>query len=437
MSNNNKNLSRRERAKMRDNNREEKSVLNFSNNSSLQVDFFQSLLQSFSTDEKVVELIGRNAVLATSLDLVSTIVSSLDLNLYRRQKTGDFVPVRGVRHIDHQLSKPNQANTKTTFIYDIAQIMLSFGHCYIVKAADKYFVFQPREITEEIKDGVITAYKINTMDKAIDPKNVLHIFKPSINRRSYSSPIKNAIAEVLLNSEIIKQVTNHVKSGMMAKGVLKQDIAFQGALSQNMMDALSKQFTQATSGERASGTILLPKGINYEAFAQTIADSSLTEVYGLTRKTIIQSFKIPESIYTAEATSFASANVQEVAFLKNAIKPLCILIQDAFNGWAALTSETEYFQFEMGDLISQEQEKMKAETNKIKADTAVVLNQLRVYSPNEIRETSGFSKITDDSGALVDSADDNPFNAPADVVEPAVETPVLEDNPDNAIKGLI
>lgn len=434
-------MSRRQRAKLRHQEREDKGLFMSSGNNPSGVDFFQQLIQIFSTDARILELIERNSVLSTSIDLISTIASSLELNLYKRQKTGDFVPYRGVRHIDHQLSKPNQLNTKTTFIYDIVQNILAFGHVYIVKASKEYYVFQPREISPEYRNGTLIAYRLLAVNKEVAVSQVLHICRPGLNRKVYWSPTKAVVAETILGNDILKQITNHVRSGMLAKGVLKQDAAGNSALSQNQMDALAKQFSAATSGERASGTIMLPKGISYEAFAQTVADSALTDTYGIARKNILQAFKIPESIYTAEATSFASANVQEIAFLKNAIKPLCVLIQDAFNGWSQLTNEQEYFQFEMGDLVSQEEEKAKADTAQVKATTAQTLSQLsasgkKLYSPNEIREASGHGKITDDGGALVDEADDNPFNAPETTPESEVQDEELDNQEDDVIKSV-
>lgn len=419
--------------------------MSISNNSSAGIDFFQQLINTFSTDSKILELIERNSVLSTCIDLTATIVSSLDLNLYKRQKTGDFVPFKGVRHIDHQLSKPNQLNTKTTFIYDIVQNLLAFGHVYVVKVADTFFVFQPREISAEVRNGTIIAYNLLTIEKTVAVSQVLHICRPGLNRRVYASPTKSVIAETILANDILKQLTNHVRSGMLAKGVLKQDSAGNAALSQSVMDALAKQFTAATSGERAAGTIMLPKGISYEAFAQTVADSALTDTLEAARKNILRAFKIPESIYTAEATSFASANVQEVTFMKNTIKPLCVLIQDAFNGWDQLTTETEYFQFEMGDLVSQEEEQFKATVRSTQAATAQTLSQLsangkKIVSPNEIREAAGLAKITDDSGALVDGADDNPFNLEAqdDQQDPTdnVQEDTLDNQEDDVIKSI-
>lgn len=435
-------LSRRQRAKARreqEGSVESKSLfMGIASSSAVSVDFFQQIINTYQSDAKVLELIERNATVSTAIDLLATIVSTMELNLYRRQKTGDFTPIRGIRHIDHILSKPNQNNTKTTFLYDIVQNLLAFGHVYVVQAGKEYHVFQPREITPTIRDGVIVAYNIPSIDKDVAPAKVLHIFRQGLNRRVYASPVKQVIAQALLNTDIMKQVTNHVKSGMMAKGVLKQDGT--NPLSQAAMEALSKMFTEATQGDRAKGTIMLPKGVSYEAFAATVADSALVELLGITEKQIIQAFRIPESVFTAEATSFASANVQEVFFMKNGVRPICTLIQDAFNGWSALTSETEYFQFEMGDLVSQEEEKFKAETDNLKATTATTLNSLKLYSPNEIREASGHGKITDDAGALVDTADDNPFNA--DPVEgetdPNAEVPEeeLDGKEDDVIKSL-
>ena len=418
----NEKLSRRQRAKLRAEQSsahivvpQEKSLFSLtSNNPNISLNIFEQLMKVFSQDAQLSKIVSGNTTVATCLDIIAMKVATIPLNLYKQQRDGTFIPVKGKRFTDHIFSKPNASDTQTTFLYKLLLYFLTYGNAYLIKANNQLFVLPPTKVFPNKVGGTIQDYKVvldNNLSESINipPRLVCQIFKPSLDN-TYSSAVKNSLTEIFLNSELLDRVASHVKSGMMAKGYLQQDKDASASLSQTQMSQLARQFTEATSGDKASATIVIPKGISYQVIAQTLADSASVEFEKVSRQQIVRAFKIPESLFNSEAgASFATANIQEINFYKNTIKPICILIEGFLNYWSEVTNETEYFRFELGDLISAEEEKARAETKKINADTAQVLNSLKLYSANEVREASGHDDIVDINENPIPDANVNPF----------------------------
>lgn len=391
---------------------EVKSIFSaLSNNSNLNLSLFEQLMKVVSQDSQLAQIVNSNSTVATCVDIIAMKVATFPLNLYKQQTNGVFVPVRGKRHTDHNFSKPNAEDTQITLMYKVATYFLVYGYLYLVKVSDQVFAITPVRVSEVKEKGVIKEYKINLGDgkySTVEKKYVCKVFKPNVDG-GYNSTVRNVIASILLNSEIINQSTNHIKSGMMAKGLLLQDKEASSGLSSNQMKDLSRSFTEATSGDKSANTVMLPKGITYQTIQQTATDSGLIGLHGISDKTIVRAFKIPESIYNSEnGASFATANIQEVNFYKNTIKPICLLIESFINYWDQLTSEKEYFRFELGDMVSAEEEKSRADRRLVDSQTATNLQNLGLYSKNEIREASGHDPIMDSQGNPIEEADINP-----------------------------
>lgn len=412
------NLSRRQKAKLRAETQQQnpveiKSIFSaLSNNPSLNINLFEQLMATVSQDSKLAQVVEANATLSTCVDIIAMKVATIALNLYKQQRNGQFTPVKGKRHTDHILSKPNVDDTQMTLLYKLVSYFLVYGNAYLIKANNQVFVLPPTKVFANKEKGITKDYKviINSDLQLTIPSNlVCKVFKPSLSGK-YSSTVRNVISEVILNSEIINTSANHVKSGMMAKGLLMQDKESSSGLSQTQMTQLSKQFTDATSGAKSANTIMLPKGISYQTIQQTASDSSLIELLDSSRKAIVRAFKIPESIFNSEAgASYATANVQEINFYKNTIKPICMFIESFINYWDQLTSETEYFRFELGDMTSSEEEQIRATTRQTNANSAMTLKNIGLYSANEIREASGHEQIVDINENPIPDADVNPF----------------------------
>lgn len=432
------NLSRRQKAKLRaetqpqQNPIEIKSIFSaLSNNPSININLFEQLMATISQDSKLAQVVEGNSTLSTCVDIIAMKVATISLSLYKQQRDGTFIPVKGKRHTDHILSKPNLEDTQITLLFKLVSYFLTYGNAYLIKANNQVFALPPTKVYPNKVSGITQSYKVvlNTdIQLDVPAKLVCQIFKPSLSGK-YSSTVRNAIADVILNSEIINQSSNHVKSGMMAKGLLIQDKDSSSGLSQTQMTQLSKQFTDATAGSKSANTIMLPKGISYQTVQQTAADSSLIELLEQSRKAIVRAFKIPESIFNSEAgASYATANVQEMNFYKNTIKPICMFIESFINYWDQLTSETEYFKFELGDMTSAEEEQMKANTKQVKANTAMTLKSIGLYSPNDIREASGHEDIVDINENPIEEADVNPFEVGTFAQEDAPVEEPIDDN---------
>lgn len=436
----NNKLSRRQKAKLRAEQAVEvKSLFTAtSNNSNFGIDLMEAFVGLYANESKLLEISQKNATISTCIDIIASIVAVTPMNLYRIQKDGTFLPVRGKRFVDHALSKPNDEDTEFTFKYKLIQNLLVTGNVYLVRVSNQSFVIPSNKI-KKMEDGT---YEVNLGAKTIQLKkqNVLQIFKPDLNYYNnlsgllrYKSTVFNVLKEVLLNEEIMKQSTKHIKSGMMARGVLTQDKDATSSLSQNQMGQLARQFTEATSGDKSQNTVMLPKGIDYQPIQQTAADAGVLELQEGSKKDIVKAFKIPESIFNSEAgSSYATANIQEVQFYKNTIKPLCILIEQFVNQSDLFTSTTEYFKFELGNMMSAEEENVKAETRNLNANTASTLSSLNKFSPNEVREAAGFDELVDENEMPVPEADINPIQTELDedneeqVADNANAAPVAE-----------
>lgn len=436
-------LSRRQKAKLKSEQKaqspvvyEEKSnIFNMlSNNPNGAMDALDQLVASYASEHKLMDLATKNSVVATCIDIISTIVASTPMNLYKQQKDGTFIPFKGRRFSDHKLSNPNEDDTAFTFKYKLVSSFLATGHNYLVSLGKETFVI-PSVYCNLNEDK--QTYSINIGGKTFTVKkaNTVHIYKPSLNYASagkgqlkYQSVVFSCLKEILLNDEITKFATRHMKGGMMAKGVLTQDKDATSSLAQSQMAALAKQFTEATSGDKATNTVMLPKGIDYQPIQQTATDSSMMELRTDSRKDIVRAFKIPESIFNSEAgASFATANIQEVTFYKNVIKPICVMIEEFLNRSDLFTSETEYFKFEVAEMVSADEEKIKAETNLINAQIAQALAAVPLFSANDIRRAAGHDPIVDINEEQIIEANINPFEIALTEEPQEEEEPLDED----------
>lgn len=361
----------------------------------------QILEAILSNPRELYAIAERSQPANISIHLIANTVASSILKYVKKTKDRNK---NEISIENHPLVKPNDEDSQFTFIYKTVVYCLIEGGARWFFGEGKTEVFRPHECPPEYgSNGVLKGYRYR--GNLIDRKFIREIGFPGYGPNSYfRSPTKAIISNILLNSESSKAIIEHLRNGLADKGFLINKEAH----GMNAKKAQQELANFASKENSVKGIRGLPVGWDFTPISSTLVEAGALEAMKEGGGEVIRGYGIPESTYKSEFTSYATANVQDTAFVKKTIKPYCMMIQDALNA-SPIVQKDYVFEFDLGDLVSGEERKFVAETEKTQADTASTLKSMGLYSNNEIRKRSGFEIIKDEKDEPLPEANINPL----------------------------
>lgn len=378
-------------------------------------DDFQRLIDGLSNSSTFLyETAKKNSVINYCIETVSQELASNDLFLAKRIADKNYVPFKNYKRYNHALAKPNDEDTQTSFLIKLLVGLLVEGKVGVVrlyKNRKPYFqVWQARYLSpRQDKDGNVV-YDLNAFDKRItlDSEDVCMITKFGYDNNGAipQSPIKSAIQEILLYNRLLQHENNHLQNGMMARGVLQQSPDSRVQYTADQLSELSRQFTDASSNLRSSDTLGLPPGLEFNPIQVRIAEEGLLELLNTVGiDAILRAFRVPRSFFDNNSDSYSTSEIQRKQFYSSVILPLMKLIEDSFNNWSALTSDTEWFQFDKSKILTAEEKEALARANAQASSDASNLANTGIASLNEMRIRAGLEPLTDEKGTPLPEAE--------------------------------
>lgn len=348
------------------------------------------------TEERAMEV----PAVSSSINLISSAIAKLPINLYKTDKDGDAEFIKDDDRLFLLNQEPNESQTATTLKKRIVADYLFYGgsYLYVRKKArsnavkDLYRLPVEKVSIERYEEqGYISKYKIRldgqpentikTMDVACILKDTEDGFKPRGILDNGYKILSTSLDEIDYSSSILK-------NGSLPLAVLKTA----SQLSDEAITRIKTDWERLYSGgDKAGKTVLLEEGLEYETVSLKPNELELTESKKSGISDIARLFNVPESMINASANKYNSNEENNIYFLQYTLEPILINIEKALNKTMLLEDEKKkgyYFKFDTSAILII--------TEKDKAEIAQTLSNTSSVKQNEIRRVLGLSKLDDD-----------------------------------------
>ena len=337
--------------------------------------------------------IGLPAVWA-AVRLLSETISSLPLNVYRREADGS-------KSIDEKnpLNKllsiaPNSKYTSFTWRNTLMNSLLLWGNAYCLITRNGggrpigLEILDPEKITPVLGDDNELYYK--TKDKeTYNSMEILHIVGLSFNGLVGKSPIqcnKEAVGFGLAT----QQFGSNFFKGANLSGVLEHP----GILTDDAANRLRQSWANRYSGlNNSHSTAVLENGTKFKPIAMPLADAAFVESRNFSVAEIARIFRVPPHLIgDLSRSTYSNIEQQSLEFAKYSLTPYLINWEQELNRKLLSSKEqsTHFCKFRTTELL-------RGDVNS-RADYYTKLFNIGALSPNDIRKMEDMNKI-EDAGA--------------------------------------
>jgi len=358
--------------------------------------------QSLATDTYTGKSVTPEAAMAIgavfgAVNLVSTTIGTIPLEIIDTSKEGN--PVITNSKLGTMLRyQPNSDMTGGVMWTLVAAHIMLRGNAYAAKLRNKQgyvnelVPFPPDTVFPfRGKNGQklfrVRRYEGTTaIDEVYTPRDILHFCGPSFDDGlSGSSPIgvmRNRMGVQLAASEY---QARFYQNGAALKGVIETPMT----LTQEAGERLRNSWESANAGlENSHRTAVLEQGASFRAISISPEDTQLIETLKWGATEIATAFSIPASRLNADSGKgmrYANSEQDDLHFLKSAIGPRIVYIEEALNTDPDLFGASSAWipRFNIDSLL-------RTDANN-RWNVYQVASRIGALNPNEIRAFEGMS----------------------------------------------
>lgn len=342
----------------------------------VEVSYEDSLLQAILGSTAITKKTALQIpTVASAIDLISGIVASTPIKLYRLNES----KVEEVPN-DYRLSLLNDDTGDTLNAHDFWKAIITDyylgkgGYAYINKPKAKvvslHYVEEEKIIIQKNIDPIFKDYEILINGQAYKPYDFIKILRNSKDGASGTgiTTEHSKVLEVAYESLIFEG--NIVKKGGNKKGFLKSE----KRLEQKAMDELKASYRNLYSNNNSENVVVLNSGIDFKESSNTSVEMQLNENKITNATELCKIFHISPEVIAGKATD---ADMQSVA--KLAVIPLMKTIECALNRDFLLEKEKKsfYWGFDTKELLKG--------NLKERMDAYGVAIDKKIMTPNEAR----------------------------------------------------
>jgi len=273
----------------------------------------------------------RSGAVYACVDLLSKVIASLPLGVYRYENDDKIEPVR-----DHPLylilhRKPNQYQTSYQFRRTLITHMLLRGnhYCYkTVNAAGKILNLMPLDPARtspqwfpggELRYIYTTDRKYSQIEK-YEPEEIWHFKDLSLDGIKGISRISYAKESIALAIAAERHGSAFFGNNATIGGIYTTP----GSLSDQAYERVKKDLNEY-KGKKSFNTLVLEEGLDFKSTTMSNEDSQFLETRQFQVGDIARIFGVPSILigYADKAATYGSVEQQTLSFEKYTINPLC------------------------------------------------------------------------------------------------------------------
>lgn len=292
-------------------------------------------------------------------------------------------------HKLNQLFKHNLIS-KFNLMKEMIQDVIDWGDavCYIDRAEDGTpidLVYCPRgtysieynENTRKLK------YKINFIQRFVEPKDVIHLFKNNQSNGVQGRSLvgyANSILELAKSTD--KAAKNYYSSGCAITGAL----TIKGS-RRDSKEKARQAFSDVHSGNNSSGLVILDDDMDYKPLSSNANESQMLETRLFNVTEIARFFNIsPVLLGDLSKSSYNTIEACQIEFVTHTLMPYISMIECEFNRKLISPSE-EGFSINLDETYL-----LKGDKNST-AQYYSILVEKGIMSRNEVRLALGLPEI--------------------------------------------
>ena len=221
-------------------------------------------------------------------------------------------------------------------------------------------------------------------DKKIEPINVIHILKNSLDGVNGKSVSYYARKAFLLANAAENAAFNFFDSGCAISGILKSN----KPLSTQQKIDIKSSWNQAHVQGEPNGLAVLGNDLDYQSIGSSANDSQLLESRKYSVREIARFFGVlPELLGDEVSKSYNSLSQSLDALISFTLSPFIAILEDEFNRKCLLPSERKYLKID----FKEEDLRMPDETAQAQALNTLVAGG--IMTPNEARKAIGLPPV--------------------------------------------
>ena len=335
--------------------------------------------------------IGLPAVWA-AVRLLSETISSLPLNVYRKDKDGSkYIDEKNPLNQLLNIS-PNSKYTSFTWRNTLMNSLLLWGNAYCLITRNggsrpiALDILQPDKVEVLVGDDGETYYKVK--DKGtFSSMEILHIVGLSFDGLVGKSPIQ-ACKEAVGFGLATQQYGSNFFQGANLSGVLEVN----GVLTDDAANRLRQSWMARYSGlSNSHSTAVLENGTKFKPIAMPLADAEFINARNFSVAEIARIFKVPPHLIgDLTRSTYSNIEQQSLEFNKFSLQPILVNWEQELNRKLLSTKEqtTHFCKFRTNELL-------RSDANS-RADYYTKLFNIGALSPNDIRSMEDLNKIETD-----------------------------------------
>lgn len=313
-------------------------------------------------------------VLASAINLISSMVASVTYKLYTTDEKGNLKECddRRVRLLNKETGDLlNGYEMKRAFVRDY--LLMGNGYIYIEKWRNEIESLRyVKEINVSVNKNCdpifkVAKYIVNGVEYY--PDQFLTIARNSEDGVTGKGILEENALSIRLVNNMLKMLNSSVSGGGVKKGFLKS----QKGLTREAMDKLKEDFRKMYNNEE-NAVIVLNNGMEFDPATETSTEMQLQELYNGIGEDIGEILLVPQNIINGKANENEYRN-----WFKNCILPILNEICASLNEQLLLESEKDNY-FWQADISSIENGDIKSmfEAYKIALDANILqLDEVR------------------------------------------------------------
>lgn len=332
-----------------------------------------------------------------AIELISNSIAELPIYVkYRTEDSrSDIVKEHAVINALH-----NSQLTKFMLIKQLVSDMLLYGngYAYIERASDG----SPLNIIYCVPGSVSPVYNEKTRvlyylcplitTKKVEPINVIHLFKNTVDGYNGKGVLQYAAQTIKLANYTEKSAASFFASGCKLSGILSTD---NPRLTEQQKESIRSAWQQAHGGENPNGVAVLEAGMKYENVAINGKEAQLLETRLFNLQEIARFFNIsPTLLGDLTKSSYNTLEAANMEFLTHTLMPIITLIQDEFGRKLLKPSEKDlYIDVDEAYIVKPDKSSL--------ANYLSTLTTHGIISINEARQQLGYNPIENGDKHLI------------------------------------
>ena len=332
--------------------------------------------------------IGLPAVWA-AVRLLSETISSLPLNVYRKEKDGSKY-VDNKNNLNLLLStSPNSKYTSFTWRNALMNSLLLWGNGYSLINRNgggrpiSLELLQPDKVQVLSGEDGETYYKVKGRG-TFSSMEILHLVGLSFDGIVGKSPIQACKEAVGFGLATQKYGSNYYQ-GANLSGVLEVN----GVLTDDAANRLRQSWNNRYSGlSNSHATAVLENGTTFKPISMPLADAEFVNASNFSVAQVARIFRVPpHMIGDLSKATYSNIEQQSLEFAKYSLTPYLINIEQELNKKLLSTKEqsTSFCKFRTTELL-------RSDANS-RADYYRKLFEVGALSPNDIRKGEDMNSI--------------------------------------------